>query len=197
MKIIILASSAFSALASSVAERRPGDCYWAVGHSGDEVECLPDFYIAGACESAGREECRVSGFEGFAMGIHCCPSDKDHHFEDREDCAWGDAESGEDISCPEGKAAFGRCATSNKNSSYGECKAEAEGYTVSHKAWCCNASTKINDEKCGWIYAGHGSRTDCPNKMVVAGFCGVNNAADCHNDNFSGIRCCPSQSGPQ
>ena len=27
------------------------------------------------------------------------------------------------------------------------------------RAFCCDASTKINDEKCGWIYASHGSRS--------------------------------------
>ena len=41
--------------------------------------------------------------------------------------------SGEDLSCPEGKAAFGRCATSNKDPNQGECKGLAEGYSVSHK----------------------------------------------------------------
>ena len=101
--------------------------------------------------------------------------------------------SGESLSCSTGKAAFGRCATSNKNPTYGECRSTAPidnygDYIVSHRlvfstnqnqvsyfrVYCCNASTKVNDDKCGWIYSGHGSRMDCPNKMVVAGFCGVN-----------------------
>ena len=44
--------------AVSISSKGPGDCYWAIGESGDFLECLPDFYIKGACESGSRSDCK-------------------------------------------------------------------------------------------------------------------------------------------
>ena len=46
--------------ASSISSKAPGDCYWAVGETGDFLECLPEFYIKGGCESGSRSDCKLS-----------------------------------------------------------------------------------------------------------------------------------------
>ena len=46
-------------------------------------------------------------------------------------------------------------------------------------------------EKCGWVYAGFGIKKTCPSGTVAAGFCGVANTADCANQSFVGMKCCP------
>lgn len=46
--------------AVSISSKAPGDCYWAVGETGDFLECLPEFYIKGGCESGSRHDCRLS-----------------------------------------------------------------------------------------------------------------------------------------
>ena len=35
-------------------------CYWATGNTGAFLECLPEHYIQGACESGQRAECRLN-----------------------------------------------------------------------------------------------------------------------------------------
>ena len=49
----------------------------------------------------------------------------------------------------------------------------------------------LKHEKCGWVYAGFGIKKACPSGTVAAGFCGVANTADCANQSFVGIKCCP------
>ena len=34
-----------------------GSCNWIWGNSGDRLECLPNFYIDGICESGRRDDC--------------------------------------------------------------------------------------------------------------------------------------------
>ena len=46
--------------ASSISSKAPGDCYWAIGETGDFLECLPEFYIKGGCESGSRSDCKLS-----------------------------------------------------------------------------------------------------------------------------------------
>ena len=46
MKLSVLIS-----VIGSVKCQGPSGCYWAGNKSGEFVECLPDFYIKGACES--------------------------------------------------------------------------------------------------------------------------------------------------
>ena len=45
--------------AVSLSPKAPGDCYWAIGESGDFLECLPEFYIKGGCESGSRSDCKL------------------------------------------------------------------------------------------------------------------------------------------
>ena len=52
---MILSLVAFVGIdAVSISSKAPGDCYWAIGETGDFLECLPDFYIKGGCESGSR-----------------------------------------------------------------------------------------------------------------------------------------------
>ena len=82
MKNILIVLSISSALGQL-------DCYWAVGQSGNKVECLPDFYIKGGCESGSRDDCNFGGIlGGDSFGINCCPSDRSISFENRSDCQW-------------------------------------------------------------------------------------------------------------
>ena len=39
----------------------PGNdgCYWQSSKSGGYVECLPDYYIRGACESVSLSQCEI------------------------------------------------------------------------------------------------------------------------------------------
>ena len=46
--------------AVSISSKAPGDCYWAIGETGDSLECLPEFYIKGGCESGSRSDCKLS-----------------------------------------------------------------------------------------------------------------------------------------
>ena len=46
--------------AVSISPKAPGDCYWAVGDTGNFLECLPEFYIKGGCESGSRHDCKLS-----------------------------------------------------------------------------------------------------------------------------------------
>ena len=92
--------------------------------------------------------------------------------------------SGDNVSCAEGQAAFGRCATSDRGN-HNHCN------NLSHQVKCCDSDATVKDDKCGWVYATYGVKKDCPPNTVAAGFCGVNQHGDCQNESFVGIRCCP------
>lgn len=79
---------------------------------------------------------------------------------------------------------FGRCSTSQRSGNGGDCN------KMSHQIKCCDSDSKVNQEKCGWIYGKFGTKQQCPGGNVVAGFCGVNNKADCPHDTYVGIYCC-------
>lgn len=67
-----------------------GECYWiSASKSGEDLECLPDHYIDGACESGLNDDCKVDGILGSqSAGIHCCPSDRNLNFEQQTNCVF-------------------------------------------------------------------------------------------------------------
>merc|ERR1712156_823907 len=178
----------------SVKSQGPTGCYWAGSKSGEFVECLPDFYVKGACESGSRNDCNIdAGIIGTdaSFGIKCCPSDRTLDFTNQDECLWLAADTGENLACGEERAAFGRCSTSARSGKGGDCN------NTSHQAKCCNSKTQIDEDTCGWIYASYGVKKECPAGTAVAGFCGVNNKSDCKNNSFVGLRCCsPKTKGP-
>ena len=109
------------------------------------------------------------GSSGF--GIQCCPVDRSLNFGDRdqESCNWYGGSSGENIACPDAQAAFGRCSTSARDEAGGDCG------NLSHQTQCCSSNSSVKESSCGYIYGSYGAKTNCPNGLVVAGFCGVNN----------------------
>ena len=111
----------------------------------------------------------VLGSSGF--GIQCCPVERNLDFggRDQESCNWYGGASGDAISCPNNMAAFGRCSTSARSGDGGDCG------NISHQTQCCSSNSSVKESSCGWIYGSYGSKTSCPNGLVVAGFCGVNN----------------------
>ena len=69
--------------------KAPGDCYWTGAGSGSQLECLPEFYIKGGCESGSRDNCHVDGIIGSqSFGIHCCPVDRSLALGNRSNCTW-------------------------------------------------------------------------------------------------------------
>ena len=64
-------------------------CYWDPGTSGQNLRCLPDFYIKGGCESGSRDDCRIDGSKT-AFGMKCCPADKNVPLTNRDEdnCTW-------------------------------------------------------------------------------------------------------------
>ena len=79
--------SATSAAASLI--KGPGDCYWTSAGSGYNIECLPEFYIKGGCESGSRDDCKFDGIlGGEAFGIRCCPVDRTLALGERNNCEW-------------------------------------------------------------------------------------------------------------
>merc|ERR1712026_249392 len=83
-------------------------CYWAGQQSGGFVECLPDFYIKGSCESGSRNDCNIdAGVIGTdaSFGIKCCPSDRTLDFTNQDECLWLAADTGEEVTCGEEQAA--------------------------------------------------------------------------------------------
>ena len=60
IKMILSLVAMIGVDAVSISSKAPGDCYWAVGETGDFLECLPEFYIKGGCESGSRHDCRLS-----------------------------------------------------------------------------------------------------------------------------------------
>ena len=118
------------------------------------------------------------GSNGF--GIQCCPVERGLNFGDRdpESCNWYGGSSGDSISCPDQQAAFGRCSTSAREDAGGDCG------NVSHQTQCCSSNASVKESSCGYIYGSYGTKTNCPNGLVVAGFCGVNNKGS-----FSKVLC--------
>ena len=118
------------------------------------------------------------GSNGF--GIQCCPVERGLNFGDRdpESCNWYGGGSGDSISCPDQQAAFGRCSTSAREDAGGDCG------NVSHQTQCCSSNASVKESSCGYIYGSYGTKTNCPNGLVVAGFCGVNNKGS-----FSKVLC--------
>merc|ERR1711973_13777 len=174
----------FAVLAISVTAQT--GCSWFHGNSGQHVSCLPAYYINGVCGSGSRDDCRFTGSGTYSFGINCCPEDRSIKVGDKSDCAWIGAENGKNVICPEGKAAFGRCETSQRNDGGGSCN------NLSHQAECCTSDLSVAEEKCGWIFDNYGTKVNCPSGLVATGFCGVNNHQDCDSGNaFVGIRCCP------
>ena len=51
MKLSFMIGVIGSVKSQDVDEMIESRCYWAGSKSGEFVECLPDFYIKGACES--------------------------------------------------------------------------------------------------------------------------------------------------
>ena len=64
-------------------------CEWVTGGTGDFIECEPDFYIQGACESGQNKDCKVEGLVGHdAFGIRCCPVKEGFQFSNPRECKW-------------------------------------------------------------------------------------------------------------
>ena len=89
------------------------------------------------------------------------------------------------MACPNSQAAFGRCSTSQRRTNGGDCPDD-----VSHSTQCCDSSSTISDNSCGWIYVQSGMKQKCPSGYLISGFCGVNDKARCPNESYLGIRCC-------
>ena len=85
--------------------------------------------------------------------------------------------SGENISCDEGDAVFGRCSTAGNVD--GACKkTSTNGKQLSHEIMCCKSKSSLDLPTCGWIYASSGTKTTCPSGFALGGMCGVH-----HKDN--------------
>ena len=66
-------------------------CYWDDGRTGQNVRCMPDFYIKGGCESGSQDACRVGAIGvNSAFGVKCCPADSNVPLTNRreDDCTW-------------------------------------------------------------------------------------------------------------
>ncbi|CAG5112318.1 Oidioi.mRNA.OKI2018_I69.chr2.g6545.t1.cds [Oikopleura dioica] len=176
----------------SVASAQSG-CNWIWGNSGDRLECLPNFYVDGVCESGRRDDCGGLG-TAVSFGIHCCPASRNIPIGILSDCGWVSGGTGEDIECPKSEAgvtqlAFGRCSTSARSDSRGACQDEDV-----HSVYCCSSESTVDEQYCGWLYETYGKNLLCPTNLVAAGFCGVNNTSDCkQGTRYSGIKCCPPE----
>ena len=100
------------------AETTRAGCHWVTGHGGEFLQCMPNYYIQGACESNGNlPECKVGGGGiGKAVGtaIYCCPTTDDLNFSQRTNCIKIGQHSGHNLICPYETAAFGRCFSTSK-----------------------------------------------------------------------------------
>ena len=66
-------------------------CYWDDGRTGQNVRCMPDFYIKGGCESGSQDACRVGAIGvNSAFGVKCSPADRNVPLTNRreDDCTW-------------------------------------------------------------------------------------------------------------
>lgn len=171
-----------------------GGCNWIWGESGNRLECLPNFYIDGVCESGRRNDCGGLGTSA-SFGIHCCPASRAIPIGQVSNCGWVSGATGEDISCPQNEegqtqVALGRCSTSARNDGKGVCQ---DGDV--HSVYCCDAELNVDDVYCGWLYETYGKNLLCPTNLVATGFCGVNNTGDCQQGTkYAGIKCCPVKS---
>ena len=221
MKSFIFSLSAFATESKYGSVSKPfrspnrSQCYYAGGVSGAYVECWPDFYIAGLCESGSTagdngghaHECHGGGIQGYDFQLTCCLSDPFHNFIDRTMCEWRVEECGVEVDCSinadgietPGRAAYGRCGTQTNDAQNqkGDCE-DTSLYPVPdapecHAVMCCDTTQLIDDDKCGWIYARHGATIDCPGYTVAAGFCGSGPFDVCQKTKSFGVRCCPME----
>ena len=71
-------------------------CHWMAGHSGQYIDCLPDFYVKGACESGHNNDCKIDSLKGKdAFGLKCCPATKELDFRHSHNCQWLGGKTGE------------------------------------------------------------------------------------------------------
>ena len=71
-----------------------------------------------------RNDCNIdAGVIGTdaSFGIKCCPSDRTLDFTNQDECLWLAADTGEEVTCGEEQAAFGRCSTSARSGRGGDC----------------------------------------------------------------------------
>ena len=127
-----------SVILSSVSASEVG-CYWATGNTGAFLECLPEHYIQGACESGQRAECRINFRATVSAGIKCCPTTPEMNFGSRRECAWFGANSGSTVTCPASNAAFGRCSTTGRSNGHGDCN------KLSHMVECCKSANHVEE----------------------------------------------------
>ena len=82
MKVFVFASVFLSTIEAQ-------GCYWDPGSSGQNLRCLPDFYVKGGCESGSRNDCRIDG-KTTSFGMKCCPADKNVPLTNRDEdnCTW-------------------------------------------------------------------------------------------------------------
>ena len=65
---------------------------------------------------------KVDGLIGSSsFAIRCCPVTEELNFSNPTDCKWFGGASGDYVSCINGMASFGRCSTSGRSSSGGDC----------------------------------------------------------------------------
>ena len=102
-------------------------------------------------QKRSRLDCNIDNgiIGGSSHGIKCCPSvpDSPLDFTDRDACKWYGGESGVNVACPDAMAAFGRCSTSQRSGSGGDCN------KMSHQVQCCDSMNTVDESTCGWIYA--------------------------------------------
>ena len=70
-----------------------------------------------------RDDCKLDGlkFGEDSFGIKCCPGWTFDMFLNRRECVWLGGASGQNVKCEGGKAAFGRCSTSQRSANGGDC----------------------------------------------------------------------------
>ena len=84
-------------LTSASPSLREDNCYWSAGHSGQFIECLPDFYIKGACESGSSNDCKVLLTKKDSFGVKCCPVTEELNFGNTQGCKWLGGNSGDKV----------------------------------------------------------------------------------------------------
>ena len=104
--------------------------------------------------------------------------------------------SGENISCDDGDAVFGRCSTAGNVD--GACKkTSTNGKQLSHEIMCCKSKSTLDLPTCGWIYASSGTKTTCPSGFAIGGMCGVHHKDNqkCATGTAYGLECCKPKPG--
>jgi hypothetical protein len=122
MKIsfVIISSTFAQAIEEEFCFKTP-QCHWLGGTSGQNVECLPDYYIDGTCGSGIRDDCKFDDFS-YSFGIHCCKANSEIKVGPKKNCHWYGGASGDNVECPPDLNTFavGRCSTSQFSSYGGE-----------------------------------------------------------------------------